>query len=65
MEPSTQSISFTGSVQPSPGRLPLGTIAELMKDLNHSKLFHEPSLSSTTSDRLGYSFQLQVHYYGI
>ena len=66
IEPGNQSVTFNGTAAEVEGRLPLATVAQLMKNLNESRYFRDASLSSTsekmTDDVRGFSFALTVRY---
>jgi len=66
IEPGSSSVSMSGSAAEVQGRLPLATVAQLMKNLNESKYFSDATLASTaqgsTDGGPGFTFQLTVHY---
>lgn len=68
IEPGSQSLQLNGTAAEVAGRLPLATVAQLMRNLNDSRYFKDASLSSTSEtsvdpgDLRGFTFQLQVRY---
>lgn len=66
IEPGSNSVQMAGNAAEVQGRLPLATVAQLMKNLNESKYFSDASLASTNEANAeghsGFSFQLTVHY---
>jgi Tfp pilus assembly protein PilN len=67
IEPGTQTIQFAGTATETPGRLPLATVAQLMKNFAEgSPYFKDPSLASTSQTKVngttGYTFSLTIHY---
>lgn len=68
IDPGKQSVSISGVAAEVAGRLPLATVAQLMKNLNESNYFNEASLASTSettitdTEATGFSFQLSVGY---
>lgn len=68
IEPGSQSVKMAGTAAEVAGRLPLATVAQLMKNLNESRYFRDASLSSTSekgvegTELTGFSFQMQVRY---
>ena len=66
IEPGSSTIAFGGTALETPGRLPLATIALLMKNLNDSKYFRDANLASTTGATVAgvtsFTFQMSVRY---
>ncbi len=68
IDPTKQVVSFTGAAAEVPGRLPLETIADLIKNINGSRYFRDASLASTQETRVdpgnlrGFSFSIEAHY---
>ncbi len=66
IEPGKQSVALNGTAAEVEGRLPLATVAQLMKNLNESRYFRDASLTSTAETQLegvrGFTFTLTVRY---
>ena len=68
IDPGKQSVQFDGTAAEVAGRLPLATVAQLMKNLNESRYFNESQLKSTQevaikeTDARGFTFALTVGY---
>jgi Tfp pilus assembly protein PilN len=67
IEPGTQTINFAGTATETAGRLPLATIAQLMKNFAEgSPYFRDPTLASTSQTKvnnvLGFTFSLTIKY---
>ena len=62
IEPASNSVQFAGTAVQVPGRLPLATVAKLIRDLNESPRFSDAALTSTSASSGGFTFQLTVHY---
>ena len=68
VEPSTATITMSGTAVQSGERAPLATIAGLMSQMGESKILSDASLSSTSQTNLdgasgvGFTFQIEAHY---
>jgi len=66
IEPGTSMISFSGTAMDIPGARPLFSIATLMRNIQNSRYFVGPSLSSANQTsmqgRVAYSFQIDINY---
>jgi Tfp pilus assembly protein PilN len=68
VEPSTATITMSGTAVQSGERAPLATIAGLMSQMGESKILSDASLSSTSQTNpdgvngVGFTFQIEAHY---
>jgi Tfp pilus assembly protein PilN len=67
IEPGSQTINFAGTATETAGRLPLATIAQLMKNFAEgSPYFRDPTLAGTSQTKvkgvLGFTFSLTIKY---
>ena len=66
VEPSTCTVSMSGTAAHRPGKPPLATIAEFVQNLDDSKIFTDSSLSSVSQTRvdtgIGFTFSSEAHY---
>lgn len=68
INPQGQKISISGSAAEVAGRLPLATVAQLMRNFNDSAYFRSSTLSSTAettippNDTRAFSFSLEMYY---
>jgi Tfp pilus assembly protein PilN len=67
IEPGRTAVTMSGKAAEAGGNLPLGTISNLMKNMNDTEYFRDASLSSASRTSIeggytGFSFQIEVRY---
>lgn len=66
IDPRARVVKFDGEAAEVDGRLPLATIAQMMRNFNESEYFRSSTLASTTEVKIGevrgFSFALTINY---